>query len=867
MKKLLLLFIWASLIIPQTLHADVCTWLGQNRNWDEPSRWSCGHVPGPGDTVIIATNHRITRHSALTVQSLSIMAPGAVLVVQGDLTVNGAFIWEAGRIEGSGNTIANSGIVFQGSQTKTLLGRPLSLHGNSTWTDGMIVVPQSHTVTIATEATLTITGDDILRPYYPNMGALVNYGTIVKSAGAKTAFELVNFTNNGLVQVNAGTLEFRGGNASGQFQVNNSCILQLYQNTLNLNAGSSITGSGLFRIGGASPVCNVHLNATLACAVEITAGILNIEQDVTVPSLETGDDPSITITGSGSLTVTGLAAWNGGAISNLLGGARFEGDISLAGGPKTLNGTSLDLAGNTSWSGGNIRLEPYGRLRNLGYWVDSLAAPQSMQRYPTTAFGAEFINDGTYHHLLDTLTQISVPFHNNGAVYVNSGALQVEEGTSSGQVIISAGASFRKTGSGNFAFSGGRASGAGELVAAGGTTRFEAGANLDGNLRINSEAAVIWDFPDSIGYLALDGGALYTGSTLYVTEAFSCNSNDNVLAGGGTIKTLGGATFASSGDLEIQGCTLELESHSSWVNGGIRLGSNGKIRNKAGQVFSINLPQDRSIDGTGGGHQFINEGTVRKLSDTRLVFKASVAVTNAGTIEGIGILDFKQPMQNGGIIAPGLSTGELVLAGSVANNNTMSFELRKSGGSLQYDEMPIWGNLNLGGTLQVAVTGNVPPGEYMVIHCDSLAACLTGTFDQVLLPPGTSLSYTSNAVTLQIGNTAPIQQAGSNQDAQATARSMSQTGDLEINAPQATVEPGVDIAVYPNPFTDLLNIHIADDHAAYTCILYDASGKEAWRAAVGDEQLVPPALPTGFYVLTVVDASGTFVFSQKMLKN
>lgn len=86
----------------------------------------------------------------------------------------------------------------------------------------------------------------------------------------------------------------------------------------------------------------------------------------------------------------------------------------------------------------------------------------------------------------------------------------------------------------------------------------------------------------------------------------------------------------------------------------------------------------------------------------------------------------------------------------------------------------------------MAVSGNAPPGEYRNIHCDSLAACLSGTFGQVLL--------------------------------------------------------------------------------AYTCILYDCAGKEAWRAAVRGERLAVPSLPTGFYVLTVVDASGTFVFSQKMLK-
>ncbi|MCB0624579.1 MAG: hypothetical protein KDC43_11855, partial [Saprospiraceae bacterium] len=72
MKSLLTLLTFCVCTIPNLLSGATCVWVGGggNGNWDEPSKWSCVAVPGPGDDVIIATGTNVTRNSSVTVQSL-----------------------------------------------------------------------------------------------------------------------------------------------------------------------------------------------------------------------------------------------------------------------------------------------------------------------------------------------------------------------------------------------------------------------------------------------------------------------------------------------------------------------------------------------------------------------------------------------------------------------------------------------------------------------------------------------------------------------------------------------------------------------------------------------------------------------------
>ena len=39
--------------LTQSVHAETCTWLGNNSIWGDTSNWSCGHVPTTADDVVI----------------------------------------------------------------------------------------------------------------------------------------------------------------------------------------------------------------------------------------------------------------------------------------------------------------------------------------------------------------------------------------------------------------------------------------------------------------------------------------------------------------------------------------------------------------------------------------------------------------------------------------------------------------------------------------------------------------------------------------------------------------------------------------------------------------------------------------------
>ena len=437
MKSLLTLLTFCVCTIPNLLSGATCVWVGGggNGNWDEPSKWSCVAVPGPGDDVIIATGTNVTRNSSVTVQSLLLQNAGAALTVTGDLTITGLFTWEAGTIAGAGSLICNGGALFQTSSTKTLEDKDLQLNAASTWSGGMIVVPQALPITIGMGAQWEITGADILRPVLGNTGVLVNHGTILKSGGLQTTFEVVDFTNTGTVTVNASILEVRGCSSTGNFAIGPNATLKHYQNAFDLQAGASISGAGAFMIGTAGPSCTIHSGASLSSSVIVNGGTLQLDQNSTIPNLELGTLSSTTVTGAGQLVVTGVTGWNGGTFLNMPAGVQIQGMADLGGNQKTVENCQIEMTGLTTWRDGQIRLGAQGSMI-IKCIFDTLVADRNVQQFPTNAPGALFELTGPYLKLGPGTTQINTPFVNNGNVEVHLGNLELEEGESNGDNLL-----------------------------------------------------------------------------------------------------------------------------------------------------------------------------------------------------------------------------------------------------------------------------------------------------------------------------------------------------------------------------------------------------------------------------------------------
>ena len=151
----------------RTLLATV-TWINPTGDdWDRPSNWSTGAIPGPGDDVVInQTNISVTHSSpgsdfinsltlssgqstldlsggSLSISSSSSVAGtlaiiGGTLSTEGALTVSGSMTWQGGTISGSGTlTIANQASLSMGDingATEVLSGVTLNNLGTANGT-------------------------------------------------------------------------------------------------------------------------------------------------------------------------------------------------------------------------------------------------------------------------------------------------------------------------------------------------------------------------------------------------------------------------------------------------------------------------------------------------------------------------------------------------------------------------------------------------------------------------------------------------------------------------------------------------------------------------------------------------------------
>jgi hypothetical protein len=113
-------------------------------------------------------------------------------------------------------------------------------------------------------------------------------------------------------------------------------------------------------------------------------------------------------------------------------------------------------------------------------------------------------------------------------------------------------------------------------------------------------------------------------------------------------------------------------------------------------------------------------------------------------------------MVNSGITAPGLSPGQLTVAGNwnPTSSAVLRIEMQGLTPITQYDQLAVQGTATLGGTLEVSFLGGFVPAvgnSFVVLTCTT--AC-NGTFAAVTAPQGRHFDVTYNPtnVTLVMNN-------------------------------------------------------------------------------------------------------------------
>jgi hypothetical protein len=264
----------------------------------------------------------LTCNAALAVANLDVGSPGPFLTGSGIITVSNLMNWTSGTMTGSGRTIiapaATLKMIVNPSQL-VLTGRVLenggtilaSGSGGIVLTGGAVITNRAGALFEAQSA-ITITAQG---------GAcrFDNAGTFRKSLDSGTltfnvSFSTLAFNNYGAVDLQTGTLQCNGsffnpgsvtlsagttnrlsggGSGNGTFSAPATALVEWNGSSFTLDPAAQLNGSGLYRINGATLVCN---------------------SDLAVANLDLPNANTI-LTGPALIMVNNLMNWTGGWMS------------------------------------------------------------------------------------------------------------------------------------------------------------------------------------------------------------------------------------------------------------------------------------------------------------------------------------------------------------------------------------------------------------------------------------------------------------------------------------------------------------------------------------------------------------------------
>ncbi len=610
------------------------------------------HASSASDAVnsLMSSANLIISSGTLSVASTSVISgsltlSGGTLTGTGTVTVNGLTTWMGGEMAGSGVTDALGGMAIGdpvGDQ-EFLDQRTLDNAGAATlagYSSGYgLYVSSGATIDNETGASFAFITDAVIQDHggTPDGGTFINAGTLSKTGGTGTSTisSGVTLTSTGAINAGTGTLSLRGGGSlGGTYTVTG---------TVSLDAGDFTLADGL-DVSGAG-------------TMGLTGGTVTVAGAATLPDLvQTGG----TLTGAGTLTVTGPITWAGGSESGT-GTTVADGGMTVGdqlGNQEFLDQRTLDNAGAATLAGYS---SGYGLYLSSGATIDNEAGASFafitdavIQDFGGTPDGGTFINAGTLSKTGGTGTSTI----SSGVTLTSTGAINAGTGTLSLRGGGSLGGTYTVTGTvsldaGDFTLADGLdVSGAGTMGLTGGTVTVAGAATL----------------PD----LVQTGGTLTGAGTLTVTGPITWAGGSE--SGTGTTVADGGMTVGDQvGDQEfLDQRTLEnagaatLAGYSSSY--GLNLSSGATFDNQAGGSFAF--VTDAEIGDAGGtpdGGTFVNDGTFSKTGGTGTsIIGGGITFTDTGSLQALsGILSLRGGGALGGTVtvtgAVSLDAGAFVL--------------------------------------------------------------------------------------------------------------------------------------------------------------------------------------------------------------
>jgi hypothetical protein len=317
----------------------------------------------------------------------------------GNLLINGNFIWEAGTHGGTGTTtISSSGIGELAQVFGKTLSRTLTIEGSLTIT-GVGGLTFSTGAQIINNGTMDVQTNTSVGN---TSGSIVNNGTFIRSTSTGSATIASPFANNGTISVQTGTLVSSSTlTGSGTFNISPSTVFNINSGTSTIG-GNTITGGGIF---------------------DVTAGTLNFSGNDVVVANGTTFKQLGAIGGDGNLLINGNFIWeagtHGGTGTTTISSSGI-GELAQVFG-KTLSRT-LTIEGSLTITGvGGLTFSTGAQIINNG----------TMDVQTNTSVGntsGSIVNNGTFIRSTETgSATIASPFSNNGTISVLTGTLSFSD--------------------------------------------------------------------------------------------------------------------------------------------------------------------------------------------------------------------------------------------------------------------------------------------------------------------------------------------------------------------------------------------------------------------------------------------------------
>ncbi len=796
MACLLALAITVMVALPAATSADSSctdTWTGDAGDgvWQSAENWSSGSVPDVGDIACIeaGTTVHVTGASnvvgvledhgglvlsggsleiastseASSVASLSV--EGGTLTGAGSLDVSGSFVWSGGTLSGSGETVLGSGVSgsIAAGGAVALTERKLVNEGSLTWSSGS--VEGRSNAEIDNSGTFEVNADvpawEISSSGLLNMDGsdvwIHNTGTVKKSSGSQYTQIGFQMDNQGSVDVESGQVIFAGGShgsdaASGSWLSGEGASLAFSGGSFLLGSGVDMSGT-VFFAGGDVQAGDIQApGATLL----LWSGGSTLDLSDASTSSHTGTlevHPETTLTGAGSLDVSGSFVWSGGTLSGsgeTVLGSGVSGSIA-AGGAVALTERKLVNEGSLTWSSGSVEGRSNAEIDNSGTFEVNADVP-----------AWEISSSG-----LLNMDGSDVWIHNTGTVKKSSGSQYTQIGfqmdnqgsvdVESGQVIFAGGSHGSDAASGSWlsgegaslAFSGGSFL-LGSGVDMSGTVFFAGGDVQAGDIQAPGATLLLWsggstlDLSDAstsshTGTLEVHPETTLTGAgSLDVSGSLYWGGSSTMSGSGSTVLEAGanGTIEASSGceAMHLEGRRLFNQGTSTFGSGTLYMSAGAEIQNagsfKDNSESSCHGPQIQVASG-GSAPSILNTGTFEKTAGGG-TSTVAVSFDNDGSVAvQSGRLDFA-----GGGVPEQVATGSWATPGGSIVLSAGTFRIA--------EEVDLSGVEVSGASVERVPVAGPPRGTLNALAYASHTATVSGAASSV----GTGFSSASIEVAL-----------------------------------------------------------------------------------------------------------------------